>query len=247
MKLEGITAVVTGSTGGLGSAIALAVADAGCDCVCHYHANKARADRLVEQIRATGRSAIALPADLTRPDEIASLMEQARSLGPVRVLINSAAVFAREPIETVAFDAAQKTLAINLIAPMLAARGFAQIIREEVADAPPPAGKIINLVDVGGIRPWAGYTVYCASKAGLVSVTKSLAKELLPAITVNAVAPGLVSWPKHFSDDEKARQLKQVPMKRMAEPAEITEAVIFLLKNDYVTGQILSIDGGRSI
>jgi len=174
-------------------------------------------------------------------------MAHARSLGPVRVLINSAAVFAREPIEKVAFDAAQKTLAINLIAPMLAARCFAETIREEAADAPPPAGKIINLVDVGALRPWAGYTVYCASKAGLISVTKSLAKELLPAITVNAVAPGLVSWPEHFSEDEKVRQLKQVPMKRMADPAEITEAVIFLLKNDYVTGQVLSIDGGRSI
>jgi len=247
MKLEGITAVVTGSTGGLGSAIALALAEAGCDCVCHYHTHQTVAEQLARQIRAKGRRAICVRADLARPDEISALLAQARSLGPVRVLINCAALFGREPIEAVTSETARRTLDVNLIAPILAARDFARIINDDAKDSPRPAGKIINIVDVGGLRPWAQYTVYCASKAGLISATKSLAKELLPAITVNAVAPGLVSWPKGLSEEEKAHQLKQVPMKRMAEPAEVTDAVLFLLKNDYVTGQVLSIDGGRSI
>lgn len=246
MKLDALTAVITGSTGGLGRAIALALADAGCHCVCHYHSNAAAARRLVDEIVQKGRKAVPVCADLARPDEISTLFAQAQSLGPARILINSASVFAREPIDSVAFDAARRIFDINLLAPILAARDFARIIREEVSTAQPPVAKIINIADVAALRPWAEYTVYCASKAGLIAATKSLAKELLPAITVNAVAPGLVSWPDDFSEDEKARRLRKVPMKRTARPDEITDAILFLLKNDYITGQVLAVDGGQT-
>ncbi len=247
MDLTGTTAVVTGSTGGLGSAIALALADAGCHCLCHYHSNQARADQIVEEIRQKGPNAAAVQADLTRADDIERLFTHAESLGPVRVLINSAAVFTRQRLEEIIADKARQIFDMNLIAPILTSQQFARIVKNQVGQTDVGVAKIINIADVGGIRPWANYALYCASKAGLISVTKSLAKELAPAICVNAIAPGLVTWPENFTEEAKQRQLARIPMARIAKPRDITAAVIFLLKNDYITGQILNMDGGRCI
>ncbi len=247
MDLTGTTAVITGSTGGLGSAITLALADAGCHCLCHYHSNRAPAERIVEKIRQKGPNATAVQADLTRADDIERLFTHAESLGSVRVLINSAAVFTRQPLEEITADKARQIFSTNLIAPILTSQQFARIVKSQVRQTDVPVAKIINIADVGGIRPWAKYTLYCASKAGLISVTKSLAKELAPAICVNAIAPGLVTWPENFTEKAKQRQLDRIPMARIAKPRDITAAVIFLLKSDYITGQVLNVDGGRCI
>ena len=110
-----------------------------------------------------------------------------------------------------------------------------------------PFAKIINLVDIGGIRPWAKYSVYCASKAGLIAVTKSLAKELAPNVTVNAVAPGIISRPGEFDEGDKKRRLSHIPAKRIGLAKEVTSAIIFLLENDYITGEVLNVDGGQCI
>jgi len=245
MKLEGKTAIITGSTGGLANAIALALADAGCDCVCHYHNNRDFAEKLVGKIQQKGRKAAAVGADLRRPEEIDGLFREATSLGEVRVLINAAAMFARQGLDEVTFEKAQEVLAVNLTGPIIASREFARIV--PASEGGQVAGKIVNIADVGGIRPWAKYTLYCASKAGLISATQSLAKELAPRICVNAVAPGLVTWPEGFSDKAKERQLARIPLARIARAEDITDAVIFLLGNDYVTGQVVSVDGGRGI
>lgn len=247
MDLTGTTAVVTGSTGRLGSAITLALADAGCHCLCHYHSNQARAERIVEKIRQKGPNATAVQADLTCADDIERLFTHAQSLGPVRVLINSAAVFTRQPLEEITTDKAEQIFSTNLTAPILTSQQFVRIVKSRIPETDVPVAKIINIADVGGIRPWAKYTLYCASKAGLISVTKSLAKELAPAICVNAIAPGLVTWPENFTEKAKQRQLDRIPMARIAKPQDITAAVIFLLKNDYITGQVLNVDGGRCI
>ena len=247
MDLTGTTAVITGSTGTLGSAITLALADAGCHCLCHYHSNQAFADRIVEKIRQKGRNATAVQADLTCADDIERLFTHAESLGPVRVLINSAAVFTRQPLEEITHDKARQIFNTNLIAPILTSQHFARIVKSQLPETDVAVAKIINIADVGGIRPWAKYALYCASKAGLISVTKSLAKELAPAICVNAIAPGLVTWPENFTPKAKQRQLDRIPMARIAKPGDITAAVIFLLKNDYITGQVLNVDGGRCI
>ena len=142
------------------------------------------------------------------------------------------------------FQQAQRIFNLNLTAPILTSRLFAKAIG---ANAKAGLGKIINIADVGGIRPWAGYVLYCSSKAGLLGATKALAKELAPAICVNAVAPGIVAWPNDFDEAERKRQLSFVPAARTGAAAEVTDAVIFLLKNDYITGQVLSVDGGRCI
>jgi pteridine reductase len=163
----------------------------------------------------------------------------------VRFLVNSAAVFVRTPVGGIGGAEAVRVLELDLLAPILLAQAFAGFI----AEARPteiPAAKIINIADVGGQRPWKQYSVYCAAKAGLIAATKALAKELAPAITVNAVAPGLVTWPQEMGEADRARQLTLIPAGRPARPDEVADAVVFLLRNDYITGQVINVDGGRT-
>ena len=250
MKLRGKSAIITGSSGRLGSEIAKALAMAGCSCICHYNQHEQKAGELVKQIQSLGVKALAIEADLTKPEEIEGLFEKASEFGTSQILINSAAVFSRQPLAEVVFDEAQRVLNLNLIVPILTSRAFAKMVNSKfpntkLAPAQAGVGKIINIADVGGVRPWAGYVLYCSSKAGLIGATRALAKELAPAICVNSVAPGVVSWPSDFDESEKQRQLEFIPVRRIAKVNEVTEAVIFLLKNDYVTGQVLNVDGGR--
>ena len=245
MELRGKSAIISGSSGRLGSAIAKALATAGCNCICHYNQHEQKAEELVKQIQSLGVKALAIEADLTKPEEIEGLFEKASEFGTPQILINSAAVFSRQPLAEVVFDEAQRVLNLNLIVPILTSRAFAKMVNSKFPDAETTVGKIINVVDVGGVRPWAGYVLYCSSKAGLIGATRALAKELAPAICVNSVAPGVVTWPDNFSEKQKQRQIKLIPVGRIAEPKDVTDAIIFLLKNDYITGQVLNVDGGR--
>jgi len=252
MKLNSKTALITGSTGKLGSSIALRLANAGCDCICHYNTNSQKADELVQQIQAVGRNSIAVKADLTNQDQIEQLFEQAEKFAVPTILINCASVFQRIPLENVTYENARQTLDINLTAAILTGKVFAQkvkrhFIRSDISGDKSPIAKIINITDIGGIRPWAGYVLYCSSKAGLIGATKSLAKELAPYILVNSIAPGIFAWPANFDQSQKKRQLNKIPANRIGKLEELTAAILFLLENDYITGQNLNVDGGRCI
>lgn len=245
MELQGIAAIITGASGRLGRFIAKALGQAGCNCICHYYHNKEKAEELVGQIQKRGVKALAIEADLTKPEQIGGLFEQAICLGTPQILINSAGLFWRQPLPQLSFQQTQEILSLNLIAPILTSQTFAKLIKDRFGDTKSVVGKIINIADVGGIRPWAEYVAYCSSKAGLIGATKALAKELAPSICVNAIAPGTVTWPDDFDETEKKQQLALIPLKRIAEPDEVTKAIMFLLENDYITGQVLNIDGGR--
>jgi len=247
MELKGTTVVITGASGRLGGEIALALAEAGCDCICHYNRNKQKAESVIEQIQKAGVKAMAIKADLTEPQQIEDLLEKAAELGTPQILINSAAVFSRGALSDVSVEEARRVLDVNLTAPILTTKAFAKMLKEKFDNTDSVVGRIINIADVGGIRPWAGYVLYCSSKAGLIGATKALAKELAPRICVNSIAAGLVTWPGDFDQAEKQRQLSLIPVRRIAEPKEITDAIIFLLRNDYITGQVLNVDGGRCI
>jgi len=245
MELKGATAVITGSTGRVGGAIASVLARAGCNCICHYNSNEKAAQQLAAQLTGIGVKAIAVKADLTKPEQIDNLFEETAKIGTPQVLINSAAIFSSQPLEQVTLQQAQHLFDLNLTAPILTSRLFAKAINTEFGQA--GHGKIINIADIGGTRPWAGYVLYCSSKAGLLGATKALAKELAPVICVNAVAPGIVTWPDDFDESEKKLQLSFIPARRIASVSEVADAVIFLLNNDYITGQVLNVDGGRCI
>ena len=247
MNLKGKTAVITGSSGRLGRFITEALGQAGCNCLCHYHQNRQRTEQLVRRIKKLDVKAVAVQADLTKPHNIENMFSKAKELGTPKILINSAAVFTRQRLSAVTFDEAQKVLNLNLTAAILTSKAFAEGIDKKFPDAHNPVGKIINISDICGTRPWAGYVLYCSSKAGLTGTTKALAKELAPAICVNSIAPGIVTWPSDFSEAEKQRQLSLIPLGRIARPKEIADAIMFILESDYITGQMLCVDGGRCI
>ncbi len=247
MELTGKTAVITGSSGRLGGAIALALGEGGCNCVCHYSSDRRKAKELVEQIKGLGVKAAAVGADLSEAGQIESLFEKAAEFGGPQVLINSAAVFTKVALSEVTIEEARRVLDVNLTTAILTSQAFAKRIGDKSGNSEAIVGKIINISDVAGIRPWANYILYSSSKAGLIGATKALAKELAPRICVNSVAPGLVTWPEDFSDEQKERQIKLIPLRRIAETKDVTAAIVFLLENDYITGQVLNVDGGRCI
>ena len=249
MEIVGKTAIITGASGELGSEIALCLGRKGMNCLCHYHANADRADETVAAIQSLGAKAVAVGADLASADAAALLMAEAKKLGPVRVIINSASIFARQPIGTLNQSEVSELMAVNLTAPMRLCDEFAGYLKQEGIDCAndqDSLAAIINLVDVAGVKPWGEYSPYCASRAGLIGLTKSLAKELAPAVTVNAIAPGIVTWPGKMDPSEEQKQLKMIMAGRFGDPKDITRTIEFLLANDYITGQVLCIDGGRS-
>ena len=247
MELKNKTAIITGSTGKLTKHLALSLARAGCNCLCHFYQNDSEAQSLVEKIRTLQCRAIAVQADLTKDEDIKKLFAAAAEFAPAQILINSAAIFERQPLENVTFENAQKTFALNLTSAIMMCKYFAGKVKENFDPSDAPLAKIINIVDVAAARPWADYVVYSSSKAGLVGATKALAKELAPAICVNAVAPGIVSPDADLEKDEKKRQLAFIPAVKFGTADDVAQAVTFLITNDYITGQTINIDGGRSI
>ena len=241
MKLKDKTAIITGSTGKLTRHITIALAQAGCNCICHYHKNISEAQQLVAQIKSLGRKAIAVQADLTKLDDIEKLFAEAGQLPCARILINSAAIFERKPLKKLTFEDGRKTFDLNLTSAVMMCKYFAK------QAGGTPIAKIINIIDAGAIKPWGQYVLYCSSKAALIGATKAMAKELAPGICVNAVAPGIISTDEDFDEDEKKRQLAFIPAQRLGTSGEIAHTVKFLIESDYITGEIISVDGGRTI
>jgi len=247
MELKGKTAIITGASGVLGGAITKALAKAGCNCVCHYHTNKEAAEKVLAEIEGIGVKGLIVKGDLRKESDIKELFRKSAELGMPQILVNSASIFKKQGLGEITFENCQEMLGINLTAPILISQMFGIELKKAFENKNSVLGKIINMTDVGGVRPWAEYAVYCCSKAGLIGATKAMAKELSPSICVNSVAVGLASWPGDFGDEEKKRQLSFVPMGRIAEMKEVGAAVVFLLENDYITGQVLNVDGGRCI
>jgi len=247
MKLKGITAVITGSGSLLGQAVSRALAQAGCNCICHYYQNKEKSAELAGQLKKYGVGALPVGADFGDVREIERFYQRALKFAVPQILINSAAVFSRQRLEDIKFEDARRTLDLNLLAPIILSKLFAKQIRLKFGSVGAVVGKIINISDVGGVRPWAEYAVYCASKAGLIGATKAMAKELAPQICVNSVAPGVIDSGGEFDQNHSRQQLSFIPAGRFGRPEDVAEAVIFLLENDYITGQVLNVDGGRCI
>lgn len=251
MESKNSTAIITGTSGGLGKEIAVFLGKRGFNCLCHYGKNAAAAQEAADAIRIEyGREALAVPADLGEPDCAEFLIEQARQLGPIRLIINSASVFQRQPAGSFTHPQVSRMLAVNLAAPLHICDAFVRYLKQEGLDwkkAVLPFAAIINMVDIAGLKPWAEYAPYCAARAGLIAAVKSLAKELAPGIAVNAVAPGIVALPGKMDPAEKQKQLKMIPVGRFGNAEDITRTIEFLLDNFYITGQVLCVDGGRTI
>jgi len=242
MRLEGAGALVTGAGRRVGQAIAIGLARAGCDVAVHYHGSASGAEQTARAIRGAGRRAELLQADLNDPRAARGLADQAaRVLKRLDVLVNSAAIMVRQPVEEVTPESWDATLDLNLRAMFFVSQGAVPHLRRA-------KGKIVNIADIAGMEPWPAYVPHCVSKAGVIMLTKALARALAPDIAVNGVAPGAVLLPEDW--DERAREhiRTTTPLERLGSPDDVVAAVRFLLAGtDYVTGTVLVVDGGRLI
>jgi pteridine reductase len=229
-------ALVTGAGRRLGKSFALTLARLGYDIILHYNSAEDEARQTQREIESLNRSVILTQADLTQPSEIQSLLSNIESLN---VLVNSAAFMPSEAVETLSLETWNTTLDLNLRAPFLLAQGCAKKMGDN--------GLIVNITDVGAQKSWSRYPSYTVSKAALESLTKILARALAPKIRVNAIAPGFVLQSDIVSAKEYERLIDRVPLKRPARTEEITSALEFLLKNEYITGQTIIVDGGYSL
>lgn len=243
MGAAGRTALVTGAARRVGRAIALELAQAGCNVAVHYLSSKADAADLAEQIATTGRQSCLIRGDLADADTPARLVAEAVArLGRLDILINNAAVFDRISLDQFDYDAWQRVMQVNLTA----VAALCHHARPHLAST--GAGRIVNICDISGERPWPGHLAYCVSKAGLACLTKALARKLAPEVRVNGVAPGIAAFPDDLDQDARDRLTARVPMRRAGSPQDVAAAVRFLVENgDYITGQIINVDGGRSI
>ena len=243
MELHGKVAIVTGGAVRIGRAISLALADAGAAVLVHSSHSGAQASKTVEEIVSRGGRAAAVSADFTDPVPAARTVMQAaiHHFGRVEVLVNSAAIFGPGTLASTNEADWDRHFAINLKAPCFLCREFAA--RHTQGE---PAN-IVNIVDWRGLRPAPGYLPYTLTKSAMVALTAILAQELAPDIRVNAVAPGAILPPAGAGRDYMQRLAEQVPLRRNGSPDDVTSAVLFLLRSDFVTGEVLRVTGGEHL
>ncbi len=243
-SLKGRVAVVTGGSRGIGRAIALRLAESGADVALIYAGNPAAADETAQQVRELGVRAMAVQCDVSDAQQAAAAIKQVRAeLGPIDILVNNAGI-TRDGISLrMKPDDFRRVIDVNLTGAFLMAQAaMSDFVRRR-------SGRIINISSASGLMGNAGQANYSAAKAGMIGLTKTLARELAGrGVTVNAVAPGFVRTEMTAAMNEAALSegLKSVPMGRMAEPEEIAEAVAFLASDRaaYITGTVLSVNGG---
>ncbi|HUG34958.1 MAG TPA: SDR family oxidoreductase [Anaerolineales bacterium] len=229
-------ALVTGAAHRLGKSFAMTLARLGYDIVLHYHSAEEAARQTQAEIESLSRRVTLIQADLTDPAQIHSMVS---SLGVLHILVNSAAFMPVGNVDSLSLENWDASIDLNLRAPFLLARGCAKNMTD--------GGLIVNITDVGAHKAWSRYPSYTVSKAGLESLTRILARALAPSIRVNAIAPGLVLHSDIVPTEEWERLIGRVPLKRPARTEEITFALEFLIKNEYITGQTIVVDGGYSL
>lgn len=243
MSLDGKVVLVTGAAVRVGRTIALAFAAKGARVAVHYRTSAAEAKRVVAAVKTlSGADAEAFRADLgdpKAPDKLADAV--ARRFGALDVLVNSASVYERTPLASATPADWDRQMAVNARAPFFLARACAPLLRRS-------GGLVINIADWAGHRPYEDFGPYCATKAALLAVNKSLARELAPEVRVNAILPGPVLAPDAMGENERRKVAEAVPLKRLGTPEAVARACLFLAESaDYTTGAELTVDGGRLI
>ncbi len=240
MNLKGKVAFVTGAGRRVGRAIALDLANHGATIAVHYRTSRTEAEAVVAEIGAKHGKAQTFRANLEHVTEIERMVANVLdAFGRIDILVNSASVFAPTPLEKLSERDWDTNLDTNLKAPFFLAKFAGAAMRKQ------GAGKIVNLGDWAGIRPFKDYLPYSVSKSGLIGLTKALAKELAPEVQVNCIALGMVMPPEGYSEKEVERLVNRTLTKKMGTPEDVARAVVFFCETDFATGAVLTLEGGR--
>lgn len=241
MELRERVALVTGAGHRVGRALAVALGGRGMRVAVHYHGAEAGALESCRLVAAAGGEAHPFRADLGAPDAPAALVESvAAHFGALDVLVNSAAVMERTPIGEVTPAAWDAMFAVNLRAPFFAAQAAARVMGAR-------GGAIVNLADLAAFETWPAYVPHGISKAGVVQMTRALARALAPHVRVNAIAPGVVLLPEGWDGGAGERLRSTTPLARNGAPGDVAQAMLYLLDADFVTGETIVVDGGRHV
>ena len=235
-------ALVTGAAKRIGGAIALALARQGWKVAVHYHGSKSAAEEIVAKIAKTGGTAVALQADLGREEEVDALLPAAeRALGPVTLLVNNASVFEMDKIDTVTRESWDRHLETGLRAPLVLIQALAKRLPKDAK------GNVVNMLDERVWAPTPYFLSYTVAKAGLWTLTQTLALALAPRIRVNGIGPGPTLPSSRQSEEQFQEQWRRMPLGRGTTPEEIARAVEFILSSPALTGQMIALDGGQHL
>ncbi len=242
MDLNGRVALVTGGAHRVGRALSLALARAGADVVVNYFRSAEAAERTVSEIVALGRRAIAVHADVALKAEVDALIRRtAEVFGRLDVLVNNASVFETAPFLAIDEQAWDRVMAVNLKGPFLLSQAAVPLLRRD------GGGVIINIADLSAFQPWPSYAHHSVSKAGLVHLTRIMALALAPDIRVNGIAPGTVLPPEGYTDEQVRESVERAPLKCLGSPDDVARALLYLIESDFVTGDVVVVDGGRML
>jgi NAD(P)-dependent dehydrogenase (short-subunit alcohol dehydrogenase family) len=240
-SLSGKVALVTGAAKRIGRSVALRLASEGADVVVNYRSSQLEANEVVAQITTMGRRAVGVQADVAkRVDVIALFAAVEKEFGRLDILVNNAGMFFPAKFEDLTEEQWDHILDGNLKSQFLCSQLAASMLRRS------GHGRIVNFASLGGLLAWPAYTHYCVSKAGVIMLTRCLARALAPEITVNAIAPGTISFPgdaPELAEDFISR----APLQRTGTAKDIDDAVVFLAQSPFITGQVIVVDGGRTL
>lgn len=243
-RFEGKSAIVTGASRGIGREIALRLGKEGAHVAVNYSGSKDRADEVVAEIIQSGGKAFSIQADVSNADSVKNMVDKTiESFGSIDMLVNNAGITKDNLLMRMKEDEWDDVIRINLKGVFLCTKGVTrQMMRQR-------AGKIVNVASIVGVAGNPGQANYVAAKAGVIGLTKTVAKELSSRhINVNAVAPGLIEtdMTEVLSEDVKKQMLDSIPLGKLGKPEQVAKAVLFLLSEDadYITGQTLHVDGG---
>ncbi len=239
MDLDGRTAVVTGGAVRVGGAITRELARRGASVFIHYNRSAAPAEVLRREIVDAGGIAAIGSVDLSNPETAADLIDAAAaSLGPPTILVNSASAFPFDSIDDVTLDGYRAAQNLTLVTPLLLTQAFAKRVPDDLG------GAIVNVTDVKTTRPYTKHLSYMLAKGGIDTLTRASALALAPKIRVNAVALGVILPPSDEDDDYAERLAAELPLQRVGGAQVVADAVVFLCENDFITGEIVRVDGG---
>lgn len=240
MDLRGRVALVTGAGIRVGRALAVSLGAEGMTVAVHYHASDAGARETARMIERAGGKASLVRADLTGDAAAGLIDDVVRQLGGLDVLVNSSAVMERTPLGEVTVAQWDAMMALNLRAPFL----LSQAAAPHLAHA---RGAIVNIADLAAFETWPAYIPHGISKAGIVYMTRALARTLAPDVRVNGIAPGAVLLPDNWNEEDAAKLRDSTPLRRLGSPDDVVGAMLYLLRADYVTGETMIVDGGRHV
>jgi NAD(P)-dependent dehydrogenase (short-subunit alcohol dehydrogenase family) len=237
--LAGQVALVTGAAKRIGRDIALRLAADGADVVVNYMSSKTDADSLVREIQDRGRRGTAMQADVAQRADVQRMFVTIDAeFGRLDILVNNAGIFFAAKFEELTEEEWDRILDANLKSQFLCAQAAAPMMKRQ------GRGRIINISSLGGILPWPAHTHYCVSKAGVIMLTRCLARALAPEILVNSVAPGTIQFAGEEPDED---YIRRTPLHRTGTGKDVSSAVAYLASAEFVTGQIVAVDGGRML